>query len=553
MNANTHGPSELGAGPSSQNHGVGPFRALADAHEAFTHATSLSKLPSVLLEQAMRASGSDAGAVFDVAGEPLAVSPEGSGDLPAVPLDIPLDTACLIPLAPHGAWIFLRLCVHEEAQITLALRLAARPSDQTELDARLLLLARFARDRAGYLAARREAEEAKSRANDAHERQMEMALNLYDLYEAAQHQAITDGLTGLATHAYFQERLADDLSESLETPSPLSLLMVDLDHFKSINDNHGHQAGDMVLKEAAAMLKESLKPTDLAARYGGEEFTIILPQTAEDEAFAIAERLRLTLADKEIPISPARSLKVTASIGLASLTPDVTTPKELINRADAALYAAKNAGRNRVVRATGPAAEAVNAIGAPRKGSQEMFLALARALSAAIELRSPMLHGHSEAVGDLALRMGKALGLAADKQEALMIAGMLHDVGMLALPDSVLLKTSGLDDHEWEQMKSHSQAGVTILSRFSTFAGLREAVLYHHERWDGRGYPEGLSAGDIPLGAQILALCDTYDALTRQGYAFGPSMEQAEAIAEIRRCAGTQFNPELVELFVGML
>ncbi|MBO9542735.1 diguanylate cyclase [bacterium] len=548
MNANTSDPKELSAGLSRPHPTVtGSLGTLATAHDAFARVTALGELPFVLLTHAMGVTGAEAGAVYDTAGEMLAVSPEASATLGPVPRDLSLDTP-----VRRDACLYLRARMHEEAELVLALRLATIPADPAVLDEQLLLLSRFACDRAGYLLARREADVAKSQAKEAHERQMEMALNLYDLYEAAQQQAITDGLTGLATHAYFQERLADDLSESLETPSPLSLMIFDLDHFKSINDNYGHQAGDMVLKEAAAMLKESLKPTDLPARYGGEEFTIILPQTSEDEAFAVAERLRQTLADKEIPISPERSLKVTASIGLAALTPDIQTPKELIKRADAALYAAKNGGRNRVMRATGPAAEAVNAIGAPRKGSHEMFLALARALSAAIELRSPMLHGHSEAVGDLALRMGKVLGLAADKQEALMIAGMLHDVGMLALPDSVLLKTSGLDNTEWEQMKSHSQAAVTILSRFSTFAGLREAVLYHHERWDGKGYPEGLGGNAIPLGAQILALCDTYDALTRSGYAFGRSMTHAEAIAELRRCAGGQFNPELVELFAGM-
>lgn len=556
MNANTSGHPHLGVvQPGTSAGSAGSLWALTDAHDAFGRAASLGDLPTLLLRHAMAASAAEAGAVFDAAGAPLAIAPEGTpAEWPAIdPLMLPAGGVCALPLATGVKGHFLRVAMHEEAQITLALRLGVAPLDPAELDSRLQLLARFASDRARYLMARREADEAKSLASEAHERQMEMALNLYDLYEAAQQQAITDGLTGLATHAYFQERLHDDLVESIETPSPLSLMIFDLDHFKSINDNYGHQAGDMVLKETAAMLKESLKPTDLPARYGGEEFTIILPQTSEDDAFAIAERLRLSLSEKEIPISPERSLKVTASIGLASLTPDITTPKELIKRADAALYAAKNGGRNRVMRATGPAVEAVNAIGAPRKGSHEMFLALARALSAAIELRSPLLHGHSEAVGDLALRMGKVLGLAADKQEALMIAGMLHDVGMLALPDSLLLKRSGLDDEEWDQMKSHSEAAISILSRFSTFSGLREAVLYHHERWDGKGYPEGLAGNAIPLGAQILALCDTYDALTRSGYAFGRGMDQQAAVLELRRCAGTQFNPELVELFAGML
>lgn len=133
-----------------------------------------------------------------------------------------------------------------------------------------------------------------------------------------------------------------------------------------------------------------------------------------------------------------------------------------------------------------------------------------------------------------------------------MIAGMLHDVGMLALSDSVLL-SKNLTDEEWVQMKDHCRAGVAILSKFSTFSGLREAVLYHHERWDGKGYPEGLKEDAIPLSAQILTVCDTYDAMVRNGYAFGRGMGPEAAMAELRRCAGTQFNPQLVEVLLTVI
>lgn len=545
------------SGPPQGSTGAPDYTAVASGFRAISDAKTPDDVPYALLMQAIGLVGAAQGAIVDRNGAVTATFPFGTG------FNLPLKDAGIwdgemgqvhtLPVTGGRVHTALRFALQGDDDLAMVL---ASPSGAFIAPERLFaiqLLASFASSRTQYLLARQEADMAQSQAKEAHEQQMEMALRLYDLYEEAQNQAITDGLTGLATHAFFQQRLAQEMSESFRYHHPLSFIIFDLDHFKPINDTYGHQAGDIVLKESAAMLKARVRTSDLVARYGGEEFAIILPQTTEDDAFALAERLRIELEQMEIPINASRKLKVTASIGVASRGENDATPKELIKRADMALYAAKNGGRNRVVRAQGPAAEAVNAIGAPRKGSQEMFLALARALSAAIEARSPKLHGHSEAVGELALRMGKALGLHPDKQEALMIAGMLHDVGMLAVPEAVILKPSALNDEEWAQMKAHPQAGVAILSRFSSFAGLREAVLYHHERWDGKGYPEGLKGEGIPMGARILSVCDAYDAMKRGDYAYGMGVPDKEAAAEIRRCSGTQFDPQLVEIFLGVL
>jgi diguanylate cyclase (GGDEF)-like protein len=374
-------------------------------------------------------------------------------------------------------------------------------------------------------------------------------LTLENLGSEAQ-TARTDGLTGLATHDFFQQRLAEELAASDRHGLPLSFMIFDLDHFKSINDTYGHQAGDLVLKGAATMLKESVRKYDLVARYGGEEFAVILPNADEEAAFSLAERLRKTLEGMSFDVSETRSIKVTASIGVASRTERDATPKDLIKRADVALYAAKNGGRNRVVMAQGPAVEAVNAIGAPRQGSHELFYSLARAFASAIEARIPNMLGHSETVGDMARRMGAALGLPPDKQEALQIAGLLHDVGMMAVPERVIFKTDDLDESDWSLMREHPARGVGLLAKFSTFSGLLEAVLYHHERWDGTGYPEGLRADAIPMGARILAVCDAYDSMVRGDYTFGIGKAVPDALQELERCAGTQFDPELVSLFL---
>jgi diguanylate cyclase (GGDEF)-like protein len=439
----------------------------------------------------------------------------------------------------------------EKVAIALVFPEGQRPGP--ERISALALLNQHAQARALYLWARLQAEEAQAQAKIAHEQQMEMALRLYDLYEEAQNQAITDGLTGLATHDFFQQRLAQEMRESTRYGRPLSFLIFDLDHFKSINDNHGHQAGDTVLKGAAAMLKECVRGSDLVARYGGEEFAVILPQTNEEDAYNLAERLRQILEELEFEINPERKLKVTASIGVASRIEGDVMPKDLIKRADVALYSAKNAGRNRVVIAAGPAVEAVNVIGAPRQGSQELFYSLARAFAAAIEARIPLMHGHSEAVGRLARKMGEAIGLAPDKQEAMQIAGLLHDVGMMSVPESVIFKPTKLDESDWQMMREHPARGVAILARFSTFSGLLEAVLYHHEKWDGTGYPEGLKGNAIPMGARILSICDSYDAMIRGDYAYGVGVTPALALKEVERCAGTQFDPDLVGLFLSVI
>lgn len=459
----------------------------------------------------------------------------------------------LYDLGGDAPWVALRLSLRVGEEVALLLRFAEGSVPGDEVLTVLPLLASHAQARALYLHANAQAAEAQAKAQEAHEQQMEMALRLYDLYEEAQNQAITDGLTGLATHDFFQQRLAQEFREATRYEKPLSFLIVDLDHFKSINDNHGHQAGDLVLKQTALMLKDKVRGSDLVARYGGEEMAIILPNTDEEDAYQLAERLRATLEGMSFQITEERAIKVTTSVGLASRSEHDLQAKDLIKRADVALYAAKNGGRNRVVRAKGPAVEAVSAIGAPRAGSQEMFYTLAKAFAATIEARIPMLHGHSESVGAMARAMGARMGLGEDKQEALYIAGLLHDVGMMSVPESVIFKPGKLSDGDWAKMREHPAAGVGILARFGTFSGLLEAVLYHHERFDGRGYPEGLKASAIPMGARILAICDSYDAMVRGDYAYGEGMPPEQAAAEIVRCGGSQFDPELVPIFEQVL
>ena len=528
---------------------------VAQAYRAIETAEGPDDLPVALLSQAIALVGATHGALVDPEGQLRAAIPLGAplpGRWPEAawegldwtiverPMGDGRAAACL-PIT-WGAERWLLALVSSGSGFHGGDRLEAVP-----------LLAAYARARLEVLLSRQEAAEARSEASVAHERQVELALSLYDLYDEAQQQAITDGLTGLSTHAHFQQRLAEEFEESVRRDRPLALVLVDLDHFKSINDDHGHQTGDLVLREVAGLLKGRLKAGEVAARYGGEEFALVLSESAIERAMEVAEELRREVEGWPVALPEGRPLRITASFGVAGRNPRDHSPQDLVRRADHALYAAKNGGRNRVARARGQLESSHQAIGAPRRGSQEMFLALARAMSAAIEARSPMLAGHSEAVGELALRMAKALRMSPEQQEAMMIAGMLHDVGMLAVPDPVLLRPGSLTEAEWAQMRAHPASGVAVLARFSSFAGLREAVLHHHERWDGQGYPDGLAGEAIPLSARILALCDSYDAMVRGGYAFGHGLSPERAALELLRCAGTQFDPQLTETFLKVL
>ncbi|MDB5099473.1 MAG: diguanylate cyclase and metal dependent phosphohydrolase [Cyanobacteria bacterium RYN_339] len=532
------------------------FQALSGAFKAIGDAGSQELVPQSLLLQAMALLGAVGGVIFDRRAGVRAKPVDG-----VVPERLMADARAWEGLAgdprsydgPGEPWVALHFPLRQGEEVAIIMQFPVGQVPSQERLSALSLMASHAQARSMYLAATQQMEVAKLEAKSAHEQQVEMALRLYDLYEEAQNQAITDGLTGLATHDFFQQRLAQEVRESFRYNRPLTFMIFDLDHFKNINDTYGHQAGDLVLKGAAALLQEKVRASDLVARYGGEEFAVILPHTTEDDGYALAERLRKDLEAMEWPVSSERNIRVTASIGLASRGENDGSSKDLIKRADVALYAAKNGGRNRVMRAAGPAVEAVSAIGSVRQGSQEMFYGLARAFSAAIEARIPMMAGHSEATGEFARRMGAAMGLAEDKQEALYIAGLLHDVGMMGVPESVIFKPTSLDDTDWGKMKDHPAAGVGILARFSTFSGLLEAVLYHHERYDGKGYPEGLKGNGIPMGARILAICDSYDAMIRGDYAYGVGIAPGAARAEVERCSGSQFDPELVKLFLGVL
>jgi diguanylate cyclase (GGDEF)-like protein/putative nucleotidyltransferase with HDIG domain len=348
--------------------------------------------------------------------------------------------------------------------------------------------------------------------------------------------ALTDPLTGLGNHRHFHERLERELQHANERNLPLTLCFVDVDDFKRINDRFGHPAGDRVLSQLAARLRQ----TGEAFRLGGDEFALLLPGYGESAALTAASSVveRIAALDLEQVGS------VTVSAGVAISPQHASERDELIRLADAALYWAKEYGKNRV-RAYRPdvieLAELKRLASGPDRAAR--FRAAA-SLARAVDARDVYTGSHSQRVAELAARTARRLGLPDEEVELTRLAGSLHDLGKLAIPEEILRKPGPLTEPERIVLERHPQIGFRMLESLGVDP-VADWVLHHHERWDGSGYPDGLSGELIPLGARIIFVADAYDAMISERV-YRRRVSPADAIAELDRCAGTQFDPNVV-------
>jgi diguanylate cyclase (GGDEF)-like protein len=353
----------------------------------------------------------------------------------------------------------------------------------------------------------------------------------------------SDPLTGLANHRKLYEFLAHERARAERYGSHFSLVMLDVDEFKLLNDTHGHPAGDAVLRQVAALLAERTRAADIVGRYGGDEFLLVLPETTATEAGLFAQQLRAALAEEPYVTTAGEQIPIHASFGIAAYPEDAPDANGLVALADANLYSSKRRGGDAI---TGNEEER------PLRDAEGGTFGLFESLVTAVDNKDRYTRRHSEEVTEYALAISKALGLSEDSQRVLRVASLLHDVGKIGIPDRILRKPGSLSKGEYEVVKGHPLLAETIIASIPDVEEIRAAVAAHHERYDGLGYPHGLAESAIPLLARIMAVADTYSAMTTDR-PYRKALSGEEALAELRACSGTQFDPEIVETFVACI
>ena len=365
---------------------------------------------------------------------------------------------------------------------------------------------------------------------------------LHDGLARAEREAARDPLTGLLNHRTFHERLAEEVTRAHADGTTLSLVLLDLDHFKLVNDTRGHQAGDALLVRVAQRLQETARTHDVLGRVGGEEFAWILPHCTEMEAVEAADRARVAIHGLAIEVEGLRATTLSAGV---SSTDRASSPVDIYRLADGALYWAKAHGRDKVVSYSPEVVTALSASDEAAQLARSQALSAVNVLARAVDAKDPYTQRHSERVADLSIAIATALGWQIPEIVALRTAALVHDVGKIGVPDAVLAKHEHLDEEEWRVIRAHPGLGAQIVSGVLS-ADQVSWVRGHHERHDGGGYPDGLAGEDVPLGASVLAVADAWDAMTSDR-PYRPALSIDEALRRCHEGRGTQFRPEVIE------
>ncbi len=379
-----------------------------------------------------------------------------------------------------------------------------------------------------------------------------ISVSLADTYD----RATIDRLTGVFNRQALLAELFAEVERASRYDRPLSVAFVDIDHFKVVNDTYGHGAGDIVLRGVAQVLSANMRASDVVGRYGGEEFMLILAETAVEEGAVLAEKLRSIVERERFAVEGEQNVSVTISVGIVGGFGDQLRMEALVRDADAAMYSAKSLGRNqtyvfaepnddaRVPRAPISAAGRSRAVDIGRRAREAATGALLEVVASL-----PQYRGRPSAViTTIVESMARTLQLPDAEVERIRVAALLHDIGKLALPDEILDKRAALTSADWRSVVQHPRVGQVILEQAAALKDAIPIILHHHERFAGHGYPYGLRATEIPLGARIVAIADAYDAMVNDR-PYKAAISHEAALDELRRHAGTQFDPELVTLF----
>ena len=356
----------------------------------------------------------------------------------------------------------------------------------------------------------------------------------------------TDELTGLHNRRFADRRLHERTEADGDGTPELGVLVLDLDHFKEINDAHGHPVGDEVLRLAAARLADASRAGDVVARYGGEEFLVILRDLPRDGLLNVAERFRASIAEEPFDAGADQPIVVTTSVGAASMPADAATMTDLLRIADRALYTAKSMGRNRVQ--VGPHGDEGGIDALVERGSVLNFV---QSLVDRLDTSSSGVD-HSREVARLAGLVADELGLGGAERWRACAAARLHDIGKLCVPPEVLAAPGPLDLRQWELVRRHPDVGADILALAPGLQDIAEVVRQHHERHDGTGYPSGIAGDALCIEARVVSVCDAWSAM-RVDRPYRGARDEAEAIAELRRAAGSQFDPLVVDAFLRII
>jgi len=326
-----------------------------------------------------------------------------------------------------------------------------------------------------------------------------------------------DFLTTLNNRRYFEEKIADF---DCEANLPLSIVMIDVNGLKLINDAFGHLVGDVMLQKIARQLKENTRSRDLIARVGGDEFILVLPNTSSSQVKEIVNRI-----SKKVNQEKISDINLSIACGFETKTLLTENIMDVFKKAEGRMYKHK------------------------LSESQSMRYNTLDVIMKTLYEKSKREEIHSKRVSSLCEKLGIAMGLESTEIHELKMGGLMHDIGKIIIPDEILNKPSKLTEEEWVIVKKHPETGYKILGSINEFASLASSVLEHHERWDGKGYPQKLKRNEISLNARIITVADAYDSMTNSR-PYNVKRSNEEAIVELQKNSGTQFDPKIVEIFI---